>query len=241
MKIGIIADIHSNLEALNAVLHEFSILEVKHILCCGDMIGIGPDPERTVQKLIVQPNLICVKGNHDNYLAGELPMSAPNKVGMGEQEIAHHKWQHRNLSYDSIGFLNALPNHKVVEISGKIIYISHYPIDENGNYVKCKNDLTLGELKHLFQGVHADIIVYGHSHATCVNKESDIWYINPGATGCPMFNGNYAKAGVIELCKDAIQYQQLDVVYPVNKVIEKIQRTAFPDYKTILKYFYGIC
>ena len=45
MKIGIITDIHSNIQALEAVLEEFDRINVDKIICCGDIIGIGPNPE----------------------------------------------------------------------------------------------------------------------------------------------------------------------------------------------------
>lgn len=52
MKIGILTDIHSNINALNVVLEEFEKLKVDKIICCGDIIGIGPKPEEVVQALI---------------------------------------------------------------------------------------------------------------------------------------------------------------------------------------------
>ena len=60
MKIGIITDIHSNTIALNAVLKEFEKKQVDKIICCGDIIGIGPNPEETVQKLIKQKNKLKI-------------------------------------------------------------------------------------------------------------------------------------------------------------------------------------
>ena len=74
MKIGIITDIHSNIRALNAVLEEFEKIGLDKIICCGDIIGIGPNPEAVVQKLIEQKNkLISVQGNHEQYLIKGLP------------------------------------------------------------------------------------------------------------------------------------------------------------------------
>ena len=46
MKIGIITDVHSNIIALNAVLNEFEKIEVDKIICCGDIIGIGPTQKK---------------------------------------------------------------------------------------------------------------------------------------------------------------------------------------------------
>lgn len=48
MKIGIITDIHSNIQALNTILNEFERIRVDKIICCGDIIGIGINPEETV-------------------------------------------------------------------------------------------------------------------------------------------------------------------------------------------------
>ena len=57
MKIGIITDLHSNIDALNAVLQEFDRLNVEKIICLGDMIGIGLYPEETMQELLKIKNL----------------------------------------------------------------------------------------------------------------------------------------------------------------------------------------
>ena len=50
MKLGIITDIHSNIIALNEVLKEFEKIKVGKIICCGDIIGIGPYPEEVILK-----------------------------------------------------------------------------------------------------------------------------------------------------------------------------------------------
>ena len=52
MKLGIITDIHSNIIALNEVLKEFKKIKIDKIICCGDIIGIGPSPEEVVQALM---------------------------------------------------------------------------------------------------------------------------------------------------------------------------------------------
>ena len=57
MKIGVITDIHINIQALNAVLNEFDKEKVTLIICCGDIIGIGINPEETVQALIKKRNV----------------------------------------------------------------------------------------------------------------------------------------------------------------------------------------
>ena len=74
MKIGIITDIHSNINALNVVLNKFDKIKIDKIICCGDVIGIGPNPEETIQALIKRKDiLLAVRGNHEQYLLKGLP------------------------------------------------------------------------------------------------------------------------------------------------------------------------
>jgi predicted phosphodiesterase len=80
----------------------------------------------------------------------------------------------------------------------------------------------------------------GHNHATSINHESNKWYINTGSLGCPSDGINIARAGVIIVNEEIIAYEELNVHYDVKKVIEDIENIKYPDFKNILKYFYGI-
>ncbi len=241
VKIGVITDIHNNIDALNAVLDELYSLGVEKIVCSGDIIGIGPRPEETVNRIMfLQDNIECVRGNHDNYLINGIPIAVPNDEMMDYGEMEHHKWEHRKLSQESINFIKALPYTKILKICGKTIYISHYSINEDSKYVNYTSNPSLDDLKTMFQNVEADIIVYGHNHAPSINRESNKWYINSGSLGCPAGNINIARAGVIDINEENIIYQELNVSYDVKKVIEDIKNIKYPEFENILKYFYGI-
>ncbi|GKU30561.1 metallophosphoesterase family protein [Clostridium folliculivorans] len=241
MKIGVITDIHSNIDALNAVLHEFTSLGIEKIICSGDIIGIGPRPEETVKRImLLEDNIECVRGNHDNYLINGIPSTVPNDEMMDYGEIEYHKWEHGKLSEESIEFIKALPYTKTLKICEKTIYISHYAINEGNKYVNYTPNQSLDDLEIMFQNVEADIIVYGHNHAPSINHESNKWYLNTGSLGCPSDNINIARAGILVVNEDSIKYEELNVPYDVKKVIEDIQKIRYPDFKNILKYFYGI-
>ena len=59
MKLGIITDIHNNLIVLKAVVEYFGQQNCDKIICCGDIIGIGPYPEETVQYMM--QSVLCLK------------------------------------------------------------------------------------------------------------------------------------------------------------------------------------
>lgn len=81
MRLGIITDIHNNLPALKTVVEYLEKQRCDKIICCGDIIGIGPYPEETVQFISKLPNLIAVRGNHDDYLVKGMPTVIPNEEG----------------------------------------------------------------------------------------------------------------------------------------------------------------
>lgn len=93
MKLGVITDIHNNLTALRVIVEKLNQLECDKIICCGDIIGIGPCPEETVQYMMQIPNLIAVRGNHEKYLLEGMPNEYPNEEQMGIEEMKHHKWE----------------------------------------------------------------------------------------------------------------------------------------------------
>ena len=241
MKIGVMTDIHNNIEALNAVLDKFFSLGIRRIICSGDIIGIGPKPEETVKRIMsLQDTIECVRGNHDNYLINGIPNTVPNSEMMEYGEIEYHKWEHAKLSDDSINFIKSLPHKKILKICGKRIYICHYSINKENKYVHYTPNPSLNDLETMFENVDADIIVYGHNHVPSINNESNKWYINSGSLGCPGESINIARAGVIDISNEKITYEELNITYDIKKVIENIKNMKYPDFKNILKYFYGI-
>ena len=73
MRIGLISDIHSNIDALHAVYQEFEERQVDKVICLGDIIGLGAHPEECIQFLKNHQDKILsiVKGNHEDYLLKE--------------------------------------------------------------------------------------------------------------------------------------------------------------------------
>jgi len=67
VKIGLISDLHSNREALSAVLEHLSGQEVDKIYCLGDVVGYGSEPEYCVDAVRGDAEL-CLMGNHDDAL-----------------------------------------------------------------------------------------------------------------------------------------------------------------------------
>ena len=240
MKLGIITDIHSNKQALKAVLEKFDEINIDKIICCGDIIGIGPNPEEVTQMLMERKDiLIAVRGNHEKYLIDGLPKEIhDDKRKMSLEEIRNHEWNHSRLSEESKKFIEEMPIEKNIEIEKKKIYIIHYPNDKDGTYKKHIKNPTIIESQDMFEEIDADIFLYGHTHMVSVNNNDNKWYVNPGSLGCPM-DSCIANAGVLSICNEKIDFQCLNIKYDVEKTKEEINNIKFPMYEKILKIFYG--
>lgn len=241
MKIGILTDIHNNVIALDVILLEFVSQKCDKIICAGDIIGIGPDPEETVQKMMTIPDLLVVRGNHERYLLEGMPNIYPNDEKMSYEEMEFHRWEHQRLSQSSIAFLRKLPYQINFNVLGKNIAVMHYGMHQDHKFVNCIEDLDENDLWELFsQGEH-DIIIYGHDHARMICQIQNKWFINAGSLGCPSLDQDVARAAILEITEnDEIMINALDIKYNVDKVIEKIDRLKYPTYEEVKKIFFGV-
>lgn len=233
LKIGIISDIHNNVVALNVILKHFKELRCDLIVCAGDIIGIGPSPEETVQRLkILGEELVVVRGNHEHYLTNGM-----NDSSMSQQEFMYHKWEHEKLSEDSKMYLNTLVDEVVLHINGYRILVCHYAMID-GVYKDLKKQPSSDELETLFDMKDFDIVIYGHDHKPSYLTSSSI-FINPGSLGCPGKDKNIARAGLLDLSY-GISYKQLNMEYDISDVLHKIEHYHYPAKDEILRIFYGL-
>lgn len=65
MQFALLADIHGNAQALQAVLQNIEERGIEKIYCTGDLIGIGHQTNEVLQLLSMLPHCEIVSGNHD--------------------------------------------------------------------------------------------------------------------------------------------------------------------------------
>lgn len=243
MKFGIITDIHNNAAALEKVLERLKSENCEKIICCGDIIGIGPYPEKTVQMMMKIPNLIAVRGNHEGYLLGGLPEEYTDELKtelMDRSEFEYHKWEHSLLSESSVDFLSKLQYKQEFTAGNKKIAVMHYCMDDKNRYISYTPKPGEDGLKKMFANYDADIILYAHDHSRMIKEVIGKWYINVGSLGCPAAEKNIARAGILEINGSYVSVKTADIEYDVSKVIDEINRIDFPAAKEIKMFFYGV-
>lgn len=240
MKIGIITDVHNNVVALEQVLQRLESENCDYIVCCGDIIGIGPYPEQTVQRMMKIPNLITVRGNHDGYLLDGIPDTFPNDELMEPSETEYHKWEHGQLSESSVEFLSKLPFEKDISCYNKKITILHYCMNGENKYINYSPNPTDDDLMRMFANYDSDIILFGHDHGRTIRNINGKWYINVGSLGCPAMDKNIARAGILQIDENHISVDAIDLEYDAQTVVDEIDRINFPSAVEIKMYFFGI-
>lgn len=240
MKLGIITDIHNNLIALKTVVEYFEQQNCEKIICCGDIIGIGPYPEETVQYMRKLPGLIAVKGNHDKYLTDGMPEEYLSDEQMDYGEMRHHRWEHARLSEESVAFLRALPERALLAVEGYKLSVMHYCMDDAGKYVSYVPNPSDSDLERMMAHVDSDIVLVGHDHSRTIRKAGNQWYINVGSLGCPGKDLNLARAGILTIANGAVEIEPVELPYDVDAVVRKIDELNYPEAENIKKFFYGI-
>ena len=233
MRFGIINDIYSNVTALKLIMERLNRMGCERIICCGDVIGIGPWPEETVRCMMQIPDLIAVRGNHDKYLFDGATED------MGQSEVEHHRWQHSRLSESSVSFLGSLPYRTDFDCEGLRITVMHWPMDSEGNFIRHARCHGEKDLEDLFSGVDSDIILFAHDHRRIICRGKRL-YIDVGSLGCPGGDRNLTRAGVLTIGNGKAEIETIDIAYDAASVVKTIDNLGYPDADFIKGYFFGV-
>jgi len=152
MKIAILADIHGNLEALTAVCADLDSRQVERVVCLGDNVGYGPDPE-AVTRLVRTRGFLCVLGNHEFALADKRARRWLN-FQAEENSIATRKM----LSADSLKYYAALPM-SLCLANGHFVH--GYPPASPFKYLNRQND---EKILRVFATLPSQLFFVGHTH-----------------------------------------------------------------------------
>ncbi len=152
MRLAVISDIHGNLEALQAVLSDIDTCRVDAIICLGDNIGYGAEPERVLQEIRAR-NIPSILGNH------ELAVNDSGYLGWFNSLARKSLLMTRDmLSQASIDYIARL---KPWRSSGNCLFVHGFPPDSCLTYTFQVSD---AEKKMVFEQMQQPICFIGHTH-----------------------------------------------------------------------------
>lgn len=149
MRYLILSDIHANQEALEAVL-EYARNRYDQILCCGDVVGYGPDPNRVTEW--VRSNVpTVVRGNHDKACSGLESFEDYNPAAK-----ISTVWTHQSLTPENLEYLRALPQGPVAV---EEFEIAHGSPDGEDDYL-----LNMSDARQAWRAMRSSVCFIGHTH-----------------------------------------------------------------------------
>ncbi|MDH5179063.1 MAG: metallophosphatase family protein [Gammaproteobacteria bacterium] len=229
MKVAIISDIHSNLEALTECVRVANEHGVEKYVCLGDFVGYGPEPAAVMDMLLALPGFTCIVGNHEEFLFDERDNDSPAK-----QKYAK-SWTLSQLSEAQLDYISRL---SYIEVADGVTYV-HATTHEDSGWVYINN--TSHALKCL-QYAKTPVVFYGHVHVpmiyhekpdksisavvperdeTLVLQEGHRYVINTGSVGQPRDNNPDSSFVIYDTDLRSVTFYR--VAYDIKTTAEKIR------------------
>lgn len=229
MKVALLSDIHSNLEALDAVLD--ALPQVDRILVLGDIVGYGPDPNGVINRLRAA-GARAVQGNHDQatWKPALLDWFNPDAA-------TALRWTRTQLTGENQRYLHDLPaygrigKHRMVHGSPRKPYILEYILEEL-------------QALEILKGLGRRLCFFGHTHLPRIFSEEGEWVppatrqtdwiplpeaalLNPGSVGQPRDGHPEAAFALIDLEGPTARFCRVPYEIPVTQ--QKILDAGLPE------------
>lgn len=225
MLIRLISDIHSNLQALEAILNDPPGKEADSTFCLGDIVGYGADPSACIERVRQECDIV-VTGNHDAGAAGRVSLDRYNWEG-----ATVIRWTRSEISRNEKDWLSLLPYYAEHEN----FFLCHsYPADpESWTYVLRRNHAL--ESISVRQGY---ISLIGHTHLpgcwmedgnyTDASKGdfSKVRIVNVGSVGQP--RDRDPRAAYLLIDTEAGTWEHHRVNYSIDDAAARIREAALP-------------
>ncbi len=178
MRQAIISDLHSNLEALTRVLTDIDRQKCDSIICLGDLVNYGANPNEVIA-LLNERKVPCLLGNHDQYVQTMLKEPgikySADYFEVSENTFKAMQWTVKNLNEKSKLFLFKSKLSKIKDGEDTYAHGSPRPAVENVEYLLPTTQDTQSVLKDgsdVFQLFEKNCFV-GHSHLSGIAWQED--------------------------------------------------------------------
>ena len=239
MRYLVLSDIHSNIEAAEACIRRAKDAGYDAVLCCGDIIGYGPNPIEAID-LIRNLNATTIRGNHDRVGAG---LDEPTHFNPHAKHAIH--WTQSVLPDSYRAYLAELPCGPMnVSEDAQLI---HGAITDEDDYIFTEEDADENLLltdKHLtfFGHTHIPVVFctsgddppvlapsYEFDEFIAVKYETGKkFFVNPGSVGQPRDGDPRASFIIWDQDRNRMEFYRVE--YDLAKTQAKMREAGLSDY-----------
>lgn len=205
MRIAVIADIHGNDLALEAVLADITRRGITDIVNLGDNLSGALNAARTADILLSRPDIVSVRGNHDRWLIEKQPEA------MGEWD----RMAHQQLLPHHLEWLARLP--ATQRVRGEI-FLCHGTPEADTTYWLDEPSMdgnmhlsSIERIESFASGIDCPVLICGHTHlARAIRLRDGRLVINPGSVGAPAYDDAEPVPHKVEAGSPHARYAILD-------------------------------
>jgi putative phosphoesterase len=216
MRIAVIADIHGNLPAFEAVLADIETQDVEEIIVAGDILNGGPYV-REILDILYTRKLRAVKGNHEDYILHNRLVIAEKRT----PEFLTSYWTALQLSAADWDYIDNLP--VSIELDDLVIFHAS-PDNLSGGIMPFHDDAKIAER---FAGVHQKVIATAHTHLSMVRQWQDKLIVNPGSVGMPLEGNALASYAVLTRIESRFMVQHRRVAWDTERLMRDAETSGY--------------
>lgn len=233
----LLSDIHSNMEAFDACMERAESAGYDSVLCCGDIVGYGPQPNEAIDR-IRKLKSIAIRGNHDRVASGQGTADNFNVYARAAAD-----WTRSALSEGNAAYLRALPVGPH-DLGGRVQLV-HGAVTHEDDYI-----MSEVHAAENFDLTDARVTFFGHTHYPCVfscdaNRDVRLeipktaddlaavelkrnvqYMINPGSVGQPRDDDARAAFGIWDIEQSRMEFHRVEYPYEVTQ--EKMRAEGLP-------------
>lgn len=229
-RIAILADVHGNLPALEAVLQDLAHQDADEVLVGGDLVGRGPQGSAVVRR-IAELGWRTLRGNHEDYLLGFRDGGVPDDWQIDEQWAAS-RWMAAELDEDAVRFITGLPFSFVARTASEVRLVHGTPhSNEEGIGPWCRDD----EIEDHLASVAEPVLVCAHTHRPLIHRSAAGLVVNVGSVGLPFNRDRRAQYAILHRDDTRSgaengapwQVEMRQVPYELERIFEVYERSGF--------------
>lgn len=243
MALALLADVHGNSTALEAVLRDMAAFQIEGFLVLGDVANFGPEPQATLRRVRdLEPQVVM--GNTDAYL---LQPRTPQDVATPDENtdffLAVEAWSAAQLGADDLAYIRTFQPTVRLEWNGLNLLAYHGSPQSYDDPVRATTPDEV--LDGYFSGNPADLYIGAHTHEQFVRRYHTARLLNPGSVGNSFAitaNGkgiNYpvAEYALLEVVKGEPNLTLRRVSYSAEAYAESVRKSGMPFQERMLSDF----
>jgi putative phosphoesterase len=214
MRILLLADIHANWPALQAIQEPHDVC-----LCLGDLVDYGVQPAPCIH-WAKQHATHVVRGNHDHGVAQQVKLAG--RTGFRYLTAATRPLMQQLVSAEDRRYLSTMPISRMVTLADiRFLLVHATPRDPLDEYALPDPGVWTRRL----QQIEADVVCVGHTHQPYVLEVGNKLVINPGSVGQPRDGDPRAAYAIID--DNRVELKRVD--YPIDEAVRSIDESGLPD------------